>query len=49
MIGIDEEFALLQMMRADLSVNRKNLIANEEIQAAQAFYARNAYQYAYAA
>jgi len=38
MIGIDEEFALLKMVRADLSVKRKK--SNDEAQAIEASYAR---------
>jgi hypothetical protein len=39
MTGFDEEFALLKIVRADLSVKWKNIIANEELEAAQAFVA----------
>ncbi len=49
MIGIDGEIALLQMVRADLSVKWKNTIANDELEAAQGFSARQAFQYALAA
>lgn len=50
MKGIDREFARLQMVRAHLCVKWKNLIANDESHAAEAFAYRNyAYQYAHAA
>ena len=47
MKGIDEEYALLKMVRAHLCVKRKNLIANEKLEAAQyAGMYQRAYLYA---
>jgi len=49
MTGFDEEFAHLKIVRADLSVKWKNIIANDESQAAEAFayrMAQPAYLYA---
>jgi len=49
MMGLDEENALLQMVRADLSVKRKNIIAKEQSEAAEAAayrFAQPAFLYA---
>lgn len=46
MMGLDKEFALLKRVRADLSVKWKTIDA-EEIQASEAFLARQNYAFAY--
>ena len=48
MNGVDGK-ALLQEVRADLSVTRKQIDANDELESIEAFYGRQAYSYAYAA
>ena len=48
MNGVDGK-ALLQKVRADLSVTRKQIDANDELESIEAFYGRQAYSYAYAA
>ncbi len=46
MTGLDGKIALLKKVRADLAVKQKKLTANEELEAAQAFYARQAFAFA---
>jgi len=46
MTGLDGKIALLKMVRANLFDKQEKLTANDEIEAAQAFYARQAFAFA---